>query len=227
MKKKQYVTIKGTKDGLTLHLDDNCSYEELIQELNVKLSENSSYSPDGRPLISVKVQVGNRYLSNVQQEELLHLIHQKKNFMVESIYSNVVTRADAEKMKEQNEIVSAARIVRSGQILEASGDLLLIGDVNPGGTVLAGGNIFILGTLRGIAHAGCTGNKKAVIAASVMKPSQLRIDDCIHTTLDQYPEQVKNEMECAFIDENNEIAIDRLQVLMHLRPSLTRLEGGY
>ncbi len=35
-----------------------------------------------------------------------------------------------------------------------------------------------------------------------------------------------HEMECAYIDENNQIMVDRLQVLMHLRPNLTRLEGG-
>ena len=34
-------------------------------------------------------------------------------------------------------------------------------------------------------------------------------------------------MECAYIDENNQIIVDRLQVLMHLRPNLTRLEGGH
>ena len=64
------------------------------------------------------------------------------------------------------------------------GDLLLIGDVNPGGTVIAGGNIFIMGALKGFAHAGCYGNDQAVIAASSMKPSQLRISDCLNRAPD-------------------------------------------
>lgn len=33
-------------------------------------------------------------------------------------------------------------------------------------------------------------------------------------------------MECAYLDENENMVIDRLQQLAHLRPSLTRLEGG-
>jgi len=79
--------------------------------------------------------------------------------------------------------------------------------------------------LKGIAHAGCYGNNQAVISASIMKPSQLRISDCINRAPDHYQEEEKREMECAYIDEKDQIVIDRLQVLMHLRPNLTRLEG--
>jgi septum site-determining protein MinC len=224
MKKNQNVIIKGTKDGLTLHLDDSCSYGELKRELDLKLSESSRAGEDR--LISVRVQVGNRYLTEEQQEELKEIIRQKKNLVVESISSNVITKEEAENRKEENEIVSVAKMIRSGQVLEVPGDLLLVGDVNPGGTVMAGGNIFIMGALKGIAHAGCHGNKEAVVVASLMKPSQLRISDCINRAPDKDQDDVKREMECAYIDENEQITVDRLQVLMHLRPNITRLQGG-
>lgn len=225
MKKFQNVIIKGTKNGLTLHLDDACSYSELKKELDQKLYESSRSQKD--KLISVMVEVGNRYLTAEQQEEIKELIRQKKNLVVDTITSNVITKQEADAIKAENEIVSIAKIVRSGQILEVPGDLLLIGDVNPGGTVMAGGNIYVMGALKGIAHAGCNGNKEAIIAASVMKPSQLRIDDCINRAPDVYPEEEKREMECAFIDENNQITIDRLQALVHIRPNISNLQGGF
>lgn len=225
MKKLQNVLIKGTKEGLTLHLNDSCSFEELKAELHRKLSE-SSRAQDEQQLITVKVHVGNRYLSEPQIEELKELINQNKNLQVESINTNVVTKEEVEKNRQQQEIVSVSRIIRSGQVLEVPGDLLLIGDVNPGGTVMAGGNIFIMGILKGIAHAGCSGNQEAIIAASVMKPSQLRISEYINRAPDEYEEQDNHEMECAYINENNQIMIDRLQVLMTKRPNLTRLERG-
>jgi septum site-determining protein MinC len=223
-KKKQqsYVTIKGTKDGLTLHLDDNCSYDDLLRELEEKLTASEKIEPDS-PLVSVHLKVGNRYLTPEQEEELRTLIRRTKNFVVSSVESNVMTKEEALEWKRKTEIVSVARMVRSGQILHVQGDLLLIGDVNPGGTVIAGGNIFILGALRGIAHAGYYGNKEAVIAASVMKPTQLRISDVMNRAPD-YKTDEGNEMECAYIDEHNQIVVDRLQLLMHLRPNLTRLE---
>lgn len=226
MKKTQNVLIKGTKDGLILHLDDQCSYEDLKKELLDKLTENQRVHKD-YPLITVSFKIGNRYLTEEQKEELRTLIRQEKNLVVGNIDSNVLTKTEVEKMMKEEEIVSVARIVRSGQVLEATGDLLLIGDVNPGGKVVAGGNIYVMGALRGIAHAGVYGNQDAVISASVMKPSQIRISDVITRAPDVFLDDDKREMECAYIGENGQIMIDRLQVLMHLRPNLNRLEGGH
>ena len=176
-KKQQNVTIKGTKDGITLHLDDCCSFSELLKELDEKLSTHY-YEGDGRSLIEVRVKVGNRYLTEVQQEEIRTLIRNKKNLVVESIESDVITKAEAIAWKEETEIVPISKIVRSGQVLHVKGNLLLIGDVNPGGTVIAGGEyLLLLGSLRGIAHAGYDGDSEAVIAASSMNPMQLRISD--------------------------------------------------
>ncbi|MDM5156642.1 septum site-determining protein MinC [Bacillus sp. DX1.1] len=223
-KKQQNVTIKGTKDGLTLHLDDCCAFSELLQELDEKLSTHY-YDGDGRSLIEVHAKVGNRYLTEVQQEELRTLVRNKKNLVVDSIESDVITKAEAVAWKEETEIVPVSKIVRSGQVLHVKGNLLLIGDVNPGGTVIAGGNIFVIGALRGIAHAGYYGDAEAVIAASVMNPMQLRISD-VTMRAPEEKEDGADPAECAYIDENNHIVVDRLQLLTHLRPNLTKLERG-
>lgn len=224
VQKQQFVTIKGTKDGLTLHLDDSCSFDQLLHELEEMLSLKQYIQQDG-PVIGVNVKVGNRFVNKKQREKLELIIKQKRNLMIESIESNVITKDEALRLKRETEIISVAKIVRSGQVLKVKGDLLLIGDVNPGGTVIASGNIFVLGALRGIAHAGVEGNIQAVIAASLMKPAQLRISDIINRAPDHLPHE-GNELECAHINENGEMIIERLQQLTHLRPNLTRFEGG-
>ncbi|MBO1514769.1 septum site-determining protein MinC [Metabacillus sp. BG109] len=223
VQKQQYVTIKGTKDGLTLHLDDSCSFDQLLHELEEMLSLKQ-YIQSG-PVIGVNVKVGNRFVNKDQRVKLESVIKQNRNLMVETIESNVMTKDEALRIKRETEVVSVARIVRSGQILKVKGDLLLIGDVNPGGTVIATGNIFVLGALRGIAHAGADGNGQAVIAASLLKPAQLRISEIINRAPDHIPSE-GNEMECAFINNDDEMIIERLQQLTHLRPNLTRFEGG-
>jgi septum site-determining protein MinC len=221
---QQYVTIKGTKDGLTLHLDDRCSFQELLSEIEEKLSLNQHTQQDS-PLISVRVKVGTRYLTKDEEEELRNLIRKKKNLVVDSIDCDVMTKEEAQALRLQTEITTVCKMVRSGQILEVQGDLLLIGDVNPGGTVIAGGNIFVMGALRGNAHSGVHGNKDSVIVASVMKPSQLKIANIINRAPDPMPDE-GNEMECAYINTEQQIVIDRLQVLSNLRPNITRLERG-
>ncbi|MEC1720331.1 septum site-determining protein MinC [Schinkia azotoformans] len=223
--KQQNVTIKGTKSGLTLYLDDSCSFEQLLKELDEKLSSNHQ-PPEGSPLTSVHIKAGNRYLTRSMHDQIREIIRNKKKLVIDSLESNVMSKAEALEWKKQTDVETVSKIIRSGQVLQVKGDLLLIGDVNPGGTVMAGGNIFIMGALRGIAHAGCFGNRNAVIAASLMKPMQLRISDLVNRAPDDHEEEGR-EMECAYIDQNvNQIVIDRVQVLPHLRPNLTRLERG-
>ncbi|WP_243290697.1 septum site-determining protein MinC [Bacillus sp. FJAT-47783] len=222
--KQYYVTIKGTKDGLTLYLDDSCSFKDLERELDILLSKRQ-YVQEDSPLIGVILKVGNRYLTEQQEERIKTLIRKKRNLFVQSIESNVMTKEEAKRWKQETEIVSIAKIVRSGQVIKINGDLLLIGDVNPGGTVIATGNIFVMGSLKGNAHAGFEGNREAVIAASIMAPLQLRISNVLSRPQEEkHHQHVSGSMECAYIDDDA-IVIERLQQLSHLRPNLTRFEG--
>ncbi|WP_041090445.1 septum site-determining protein MinC [Jeotgalibacillus soli] len=226
MGNRQNVMIKGTKDGFILQLDDQCGYDTLKYELMEKLSVQYK-ALDDQPLISAKIQAGNRYLTNEQKEELREIVRSQKSLVVEEIHSNVMTLEEADMLKRQHEMSSMAGIIRSGQVIEVEGDFLLIGDVNPGGMIMAGGNIYILGTLKGIAHAGCYGNEQAVIVASQMRPSQLRISKHLNRAPDtDKNDQESHEMECAYIDESDQIVVDRLQVLRHVRPMITKHEGG-
>ncbi|PPA71543.1 septum site-determining protein MinC [Jeotgalibacillus proteolyticus] len=226
MGNRQNVMIKGTKDGFILKLDDQCGYEVLKEELIEKLSVQYK-AADDQHVISAKIEAGNRYLSEEQQEELKEIVKSQKSLVVGEIHSNVITIDFAEQLIRQREMSSIAGIIRSGQVIEVEGDFLLIGDVNPGGMIRAGGNIYILGTLKGVAHAGCYGNEDAVIVASQMIPSQLRISSLLNRAPDlDVNEQESHEMECAYIDETEQIVVDRLQVLRNVRPDITNYRGG-
>jgi septum site-determining protein MinC len=65
--------------------------------------------------------------------------------------------------------------LRSGQRLFTEDSLVVFGDVNPGAELIAGGDIMVMGVLRGVAHAGVPDNIAAIIAALSLKPTQLRI----------------------------------------------------
>ncbi len=67
--------------------------------------------------------------------------------------------------------------VRSGAEIRHNGSLILLGDVNPGGSVVAAGDILIWGRLKGLAHAGYQGNENCRIMALHLEPTQLRIAD--------------------------------------------------
>ena len=65
--------------------------------------------------------------------------------------------------------------LRAGDHLQVEGSVLVLGDVNPGARVTAGGDVRVWGRLRGVAHAGCQGNGDARIVALQLRPLQLRI----------------------------------------------------
>lgn len=71
--------------------------------------------------------------------------------------------------------VLVKRVVRSGQTVRHTGHVVVIGDVNVGAELFAGGDIVVWGRLRGLAHAGCYGDETAVVCALELSPQQLRI----------------------------------------------------
>lgn len=71
------------------------------------------------------------------------------------------------------------RNVRSGQVVHHTGNVVILGDVNPGAEVWATGDVIVWGRLRGSVRAGASGNVEAVVCALEMRPLQLRIGDCI------------------------------------------------
>lgn len=73
------------------------------------------------------------------------------------------------------EAMFVRRTMRSGQRLRHDSDICIVGDVNAGAEVVAGGDVVVWGSLRGMVHAGANGNDKAVICALVLAPTILRI----------------------------------------------------
>jgi septum site-determining protein MinC len=67
------------------------------------------------------------------------------------------------------------RTIRSGQSIQFEGNVVVMGDINPGSEIIASGNVVVMGALRGVVHAGATGNEAATVSAFKLQPTQLRI----------------------------------------------------
>ncbi|MBO7745485.1 septum site-determining protein MinC [Paenibacillus sp. MWE-103] len=182
-----------------------------MNELQYKLEKSHQQLLTG-PIVHVQVKLGTRQVNEDEKERIKTAIRQQGNLLVQSIESEVRPEP---KPEDGNNVKLLAAIVRSGQTVEHDGNLLLMGDVNPGGTVLCTGDIYVLGALRGLAHAGYKGRKDTVIAASLLKPTQLRIDDVISRPPDEW---ITGDamMEYAFLSEGV-MKIDKIAQLQRLR----------
>lgn len=82
---------------------------------------------------------------------------------------------DAEDAARRDPTLLVRHTMRSGQAVKFSGNVVVLGDVNPGAEIHAGGDIIVMGWLRGLAHAGGDSNEKAKVSAFRLDPTQLRV----------------------------------------------------
>jgi septum site-determining protein MinC len=208
------VTIKGTKDGLLVTLGDG-ALASLLAELAERLKGTASFFKGAW----VALAVGQRELSAEELERIKSLLAQNEVTLGTVISESPVTRAVARHLglqtkrspslqsqpawKAEEEFSEGGliqRTLRSGQVVRHPGHVVIIGDVNDGAEVIAGGDIVIWGSLRGTVHAGAMGNDQAIVCALELAPTQLRIGKHIARPPEDKPEQ-RATPEVAFIEE--------------------------
>lgn len=101
------------------------------------------------------------------------------------------------------EAIFVHRTLRSGSSINYEGHVIVVGDVNPGAEIIAGGNVVVWGKLRGMVHAGAAGNESAIVCALVLTPTQLRIGNKIAISP---PDGGKNKPEMAVIRDDRVVA---------------------
>ncbi|AMO86181.1 Septum site-determining protein MinC [Solibacillus isronensis B3W22] len=220
--KKQLIHIKGTKDGLVLRLDDQCSFTELVEELGKKVTDGHL---DGK--IDVQLHLGKRYCTQEQKDQLTEIVERQQKLCVKKIQSDVITLEESHKLLETSRFETYVGIVRSGQTIRVTGDILVLGDVNPNGRIEAGGNVHIAGKLKGIVHAGMDGNEQAIVSASHFEPTHILIGNYVEVMTNESQYILDNTDQIfAYLGENNVIAYDRIQEIRNVRPNLSKFKGG-
>lgn len=217
MTAKSLVTIKGVKDGLVFLLDDQCSFEDLLKELASKLEHTAHFFTG--PIVYVDIKLGARCVQDEQKAEILEILRQRGNLLVRSLQSD----DESKQIDQSYSIVTMTGMVRSGQVLRHEGNLLFIGDVNPGGHIVCTGDVVVCGALRGTVHAGHEGNDQAVIVASLFAPTQLRIADVISRPPDEWAVS-HTQMEFAYVHEG-QMQIDKVAQLHRIRQDLKMFKG--
>lgn len=213
----KHVRIKGIKDGLVFLLDDKCPFEDLLSELRYKLEHSHQNILTG-PIMHVDIKLGSRSVTEEDKEAVLDILKSQGNLLIRSIDA-----VEEPSGKDEDALFLMSGMLRSGQVLHHEGNLLFLGDVNPGGTISCTGDIYILGALRGMAHAGVDGNQEAIIAASLLSPTQLRIADVISRPPDEWGTR-ESSMEFAYL-QNGAMQIDKIHNIVKLRQGLNVFKG--
>ena len=115
-----------------------------------------------------------------EEDEMHEEVRSEETISTDEFADDVEDLAEIKKQMKENEklpTLYVQRTLRSGQSLKSDGNVVIIGDVNPGAEIVAKGDITVWGVLGGIAHAGSEGNSYSRIRALKLHAIQLRIGD--------------------------------------------------
>ena len=199
------IGISMKKEGIIIRISEKATYEEAIECLNKKIPAlKKLYQAEKTPII-----VTGKVLKNKEMDEVKKIITDSINVKVSFDSPKTLglygIKKAFEKEIENSETKFYKGNMRSGQKIEFEGSLVILGDVNGGSEVIAGENIVVLGTLRGLAHAGAKGNTKAVIAANRIECPQLRIANIVK---EMEKEKSENEYKYVYVGKDNEIVLE-------------------
>lgn len=206
------LTIKGTRNGLVINLPDTEELGDVLRHLETRLQATASFFRGGR----VALQVGRRDLAKEDVERIGVLLDDQGVSLWSLCSQSEMTRSAAIEWGLETDPLQTAppptredghpafdvsdqagpavlvrRTLRSGQKIEYPGDVTIIGDVNPGAEIIAGGSIVVWGKLRGTVHAGVLGDESAIICALSLFPTQLRIGNHIARSPESRPPETK------------------------------------
>jgi len=203
----QLNNIKGRSDGIAVEVGKG-SWAEILAALTERLDASGRFFRKG----SVALDTGPRPVAEEELQQLAGVLttHEMSLGIVRTSSERTFQAALALGFTATLESAEGAPVaaaapaatntdsvayfvyrgyLRSGHRLRRSENILVIGDINPGAEVISDGDILVWGRLRGIVRAGASGNKRAIVAALDLEPTQLRISDVATMGPDPKPGQ--------------------------------------
>lgn len=208
---RSQVKVNLTNENLIIKLNEEADQKEIVESLKKKITGLKKLYKDAKTpiLITGKVLKENERveIKNVIQEK----IDVKISFdMPQELGLHGIKKSFSQEI-ESSQTKFHRGAVRSGQRIEYEGSIVVLGDVNGGAEIIAGDNVVVLGVLRGLAHAGARGNKKAVIAAASIDCKQIRIADIIKEMEEEKDEEgniIATERKTYAFVENDELILE-------------------
>jgi septum site-determining protein MinC len=190
------IAIKGIKDGLLVTVNGGGAWAETAPALMTRIDQSADFFRGAR----LSLDVGPRAINAADLGQLRDTLSERNVSLVAVLSESVATtraaqalglkialaaapppsvqdRIDAEADPEElrEDAVLVRRTMRSGRSVRHAGNVVVLGDVNPGAEIIASGDVIVWGRLRGVVHAGAEGDTSAVVCALDLAPTQLRI----------------------------------------------------
>ena len=187
----ELITFKGTNKGLQVLIDKSLDFAQLQEALHKKLASCTNFfTPD--TVLSLE----DLPFSREEKSVLINI------FQAYQLKLKIIAKQEpAKKPSLPDKIIN--RTIRGGEEVTYKGSIVIYGNVNPGAKIIAGGNIDIHGSCRGVVHAGAFGNSDTCISADKLMPLQIRIAGFIARSPDDNDDSSSKGTEKAVIKNGN------------------------
>lgn len=196
------ISFKVTSKGVYVNLNPEKNFGDIKKALIQHSNEASNFFAG----VELYIDPNGLTLTISEMNDLIELLSRYEN--IENIY--FLSEGVSSKSRNMDTIL-INRTIRSGQLVKYPANVVIIGDVNPGAEVIAGGDILVVGKLRGVVHAGATGGNDSQIIALKLQPTQLRIANIISRSPDDLKGNQLISPERAYIKDGS-IIVEELEL---------------
>jgi len=178
---KENITIKKFPNGITLHLNSELSFEELIEELALKFQQSRHFFRDAKVALALE----GRALTDEEERQIVNTIHRYSDMKIICIigkneetnrsFVKAIQKVDMQHTDNFGRFYRGT--LKNNQKIETESSIVILGDVYPGCSVSATKDIIIIGGLYGEAYAGADGEEGHYIVALEMSPEKIKIGD--------------------------------------------------
>ena len=185
---KNAVIIKSFPNGLSIFLDSDISFDQLLEEIAMKFRESANFFKDASMVLSFE----GRVLTEQEERQIVNTISANSRLNIVCIMGKdeetgkSYMRALQQLSFHQEVLENAGQFykgtLKDGQILETDNSIIVLGDVYPGACIISSKDIVVLGGLYGQAYAGGNGEEGHFVVALEMSPEKLKIGDFKYKT---------------------------------------------
>ena len=224
---KNPVIIKSFQHGLSIWLDEEMPFSQLIEEIAFKFRESAHFYKDESMVLSFEVrpltyqeelQIGNTITAH---SSLNIVCIMGKNEETNKNFIKALQKLSYHQQLMENAGQFYKGTLKDGQTLETENSVIVLGDVYPGACIVSNKDIVILGGLYGQAYAGGSGDEGHFVVALEMSPEKLKIGDFKYKTSEKqskWPIKPKVQPKIAYVEDGRVLMEPITKELLHNLP---------
>lgn len=178
------IVMKSYPNGISLHMDANAPFEDVIAEIAKKFSDARPFFKD----VKVALSLEGRVLDVKQEQLIVKTIQEHSDIQIicligkneESNKGIIKALKRVQDVKEEYNGRVHKGTVHAGQTLETEGSIVIIGNVEKGARVIASKDVIIIGELFGDVYAGAKGDDSCIVVALKFEPHLCKISDLVY-----------------------------------------------